>query len=52
MSTNRLPLILVPGLLCTETLWQAQVEGLADVADVLVTTEHTRHTNLGAIAAA
>jgi pimeloyl-ACP methyl ester carboxylesterase len=52
VSTNRLPLILVPGLLCTETLWQAQVEGLADVADVLVTTEHTRHTNLGAIAAA
>ncbi len=43
-------LILVPGLLCTEALWRAQVDGLADVARISVTAEHTRHTDIGAIA--
>ncbi len=47
-----MPLILVPGLLCTDALWRAQVAGLADVAHIAVTAEHTRHTDIGAIAAA
>ncbi len=47
-----IPLILVPGLLCTDALWRAQVHGLADVAGITVTAEHTRHTDIGAIAGA
>jgi len=45
-------LILVPGLLCTDVLWQAQLDGLADLADVRVTGEQTVHDNVAAIAAA
>ena len=52
MSDTRIPLILVPGLLCTDALWRAQVEGLADVARGMVTAEHARHTDIGAMAAA
>ena len=52
MFGEKISLILVPGLLCTEVLWQAQVENLADIADITVTAEHTRHTGIGAIAAA
>ncbi len=29
-------LVLVPGLLCSDTLWTAQREGLADIADIIV----------------
>lgn len=43
-------MILVPGLLCTAALWRAQVDGLADLAEISVTAEHSRHTDLGAIA--
>lgn len=32
----RQPLVLVPGLSCDETLWAAQVEGLADVAAPMI----------------
>ncbi len=52
MIAEKIQLILVPGLLCTDALWQAQVDGLGDVARVTVTAEHTRHTDIGAIAAA
>ena len=52
MNVQEPALILVPGLLCNEVLWRAQVEGLADLARVTVTAEHTRHTDIGAIAAA
>ncbi len=52
MNEMRLPLILVPGLLCTQALWRAQEDDLADVARVTVTMEHTRHTDIGAIAGA
>lgn len=52
MSGDTPHLILVPGLLCTEILWQAQVSGLADVADIVVTDEHRRHENIGDIASA
>ena len=52
MNARPIPLILVPGLLCTQALWQPQVDGLADAARIAVTGEHTRHTDIGAIAAA
>jgi pimeloyl-ACP methyl ester carboxylesterase len=52
MNLSPMPLILVPGLLCTDALWRGQVDGLGDVARITVTAEHTRHTNIGAIAAA
>jgi len=31
--TEKIPLLLLPGLLCDEALWHRQVEGLADIAD-------------------
>lgn len=33
---QRIPLLLLPGLLCDEALWRPQVEGLADIADPVV----------------
>ena len=29
-------LVLIPGLLCSEVLWRGQVEGLSDIADIVV----------------
>ena len=52
MNEPRPPLILVPGLICNHRLWAAQCSGLAALADVMVTDEHTRHDSVGAIAAA
>ena len=34
--TGKPKLVLVPGLLCSDTLWTAQTEGLADIADIIV----------------
>jgi pimeloyl-ACP methyl ester carboxylesterase len=31
-----IPLLLLPGLLCDRALWQAQLDGLADIADMTV----------------
>lgn len=36
MSVSKIPLVLVPGLLCDEALWAHQTEHLADVADMTV----------------
>lgn len=36
MSDSRIPLALLPGLILDEALYQAQLEGLADVADMRV----------------
>jgi len=33
---QRIPLLLVPGLLCDEALWRPQIEGLADIATPVV----------------
>lgn len=33
---SRQPLVLVPGLACDAALWDAQVEGLADVAEIAI----------------
>ena len=35
-KTNKIPLFLLPGLLCDDALWAHQTETLADVADITV----------------
>ena len=35
-ATARQPLVLLPGLLCDRALWQPQIEGLQDFADIRV----------------
>ncbi|WP_119420641.1 alpha/beta fold hydrolase [Desertibaculum subflavum] len=49
---NRQPLILVPGLLCSEDLWRDQIAGLADIAEPMATMEHAAHDSIPAIARA
>ena len=49
---SRPTLILIPGVLCDATLFDAQVEGLADVADVMVTDAQLKHDSIADIAAA
>ncbi|MEE2996521.1 MAG: alpha/beta fold hydrolase [Pseudomonadota bacterium] len=34
--TTKTRLVLVPGLLCSETLWSAQIEALSDIVDIIV----------------
>jgi len=46
---TRIPLALLPGTLCTATLWQAQVAALSNVADVRV-IDTARHDDLTALA--
>ncbi|MGD9784821.1 MAG: alpha/beta fold hydrolase [Hyphomicrobiaceae bacterium] len=43
-------LVLVPGLLCTEDLFAAQIEGLGQTAAISV-ADHSSHDSIGAIAA-
>ena len=43
------PLILVPGLLCTEELWRDQIQALSDVADMTV-PRHDQHKSIEEIA--
>jgi pimeloyl-ACP methyl ester carboxylesterase len=38
LDRDRLPLLLLPGLLCDETAWRHQVDALGDLADVRVVT--------------
>lgn len=52
MSADRIPLLLVPGLLCSTRLWEAQVDGLADIALPIVTQAQSEHDSLPAIATA
>lgn len=47
--TEKLSLILIPGLLCTADLWRDQIAGLADLADIIV-ADHTQDDNMPAIA--
>jgi pimeloyl-ACP methyl ester carboxylesterase len=42
-------LVLVPGLLCTQALWEPQLATLADAARMTV-ADHTRHDSMGEIA--
>ncbi|MGN6225085.1 alpha/beta fold hydrolase [Pseudoxanthomonas sp.] len=46
----RLPVLLLPGLLCDARLWRDQVAGLADIAEVAV-PDLTRDDSVGALAA-
>lgn len=39
-----LPLVLIPGLLCTEELWRHQIENLSDISDIWVPDTTRRHT--------
>ena len=48
--TDRTPLVLLPGLLCDQALWQRQIEGLADLADPSV-ADLTQDASLPAMAA-
>jgi pimeloyl-ACP methyl ester carboxylesterase len=50
--SDRPPLILVPGLLCTELLWRGQLDGLDGLADMSVATAQREHDNLPDIAEA
>ncbi len=38
--SNKHPLVLVPGLLCTADLWRDQIQALSDVADITVPDHH------------
>jgi pimeloyl-ACP methyl ester carboxylesterase len=46
---DKIPLVLVPGLLCSPALWAPQVAGLSDIADITI-GDHTRHDTMQAIA--
>ena len=47
---NRVPLVLLPGLLCDRDLWAPQLEALADVADMTV-GDLTRDDSMAGMAA-
>ena len=47
---EKMPLLLLPGLLCDEILWSHQIETLADLADITV-ADLTRDDNIEAMAA-
>ena len=47
--TGKIPLILLPGLLCDATLWRHQREYLADLADITV-ADLTGHDSFAALA--
>ena len=44
-----MPLVLVPGMLCTEALFAPQIEALRDRTSISV-ADHTRHDSIAAIA--
>jgi len=47
---KKIPLILIPGLLCDSVLWKHQVAALSRVADCMVTDKHLHHDTIGQIA--
>ncbi|HWI28678.1 MAG TPA: alpha/beta fold hydrolase [Stellaceae bacterium] len=49
-SATKIPLILLPGLLCDHALWAAQLAGLADIAEMQV-ADLTRDDSMAAMAA-
>lgn len=50
MAVERQPLVLLPGLLCDRALWQPQLSGLADVAEMTV-ADLTRRDSADGMAA-
>lgn len=49
--SSKTPLLLLPGLLCTEALWQHQIKALKGVADCIV-ADLTQQETIGGMAAA
>jgi pimeloyl-ACP methyl ester carboxylesterase len=45
IPSGRIPLLLLPGLLCDAALWQNQINGLKDIADCIV-ADTTWHDNV------
>lgn len=45
------PLILIPGLICTAELWEAQIAALEDQAEITV-ADHRQHDSMAALATA
>ncbi|MDI1302974.1 MAG: alpha/beta fold hydrolase [bacterium] len=48
---SNIPLLLLPGLLNDARLWEAQISGLADIADITV-ADSTRENSMAALASA
>ncbi len=46
---SRIPLVLLPGTLCSALLWEEQVTALSDIADIQV-IDTSQHDNLGDLA--
>ncbi len=46
---KKLPLVLIPGLLCDPQLWRPQVDNLADIADIWI-ADHTRSDTMAGVA--
>jgi pimeloyl-ACP methyl ester carboxylesterase len=51
MDATRAAVLLLPGLLCDHTIWQAQADGLADIADVSI-ADFSQHDDLTEMARA
>lgn len=47
--TSKIPLLLIPGLLCTDELWRDQIQALSDIADMTV-PKHDQHEAIEDIA--
>ena len=46
---KKLPLVLIPGLLCDAQLWRPQVENLSDIADIWI-ADHARSDTMAGVA--
>ncbi|MCD6474869.1 MAG: alpha/beta hydrolase [Anaerolineaceae bacterium] len=49
---KKIPLILIPGLLCDDSLWKHQALSLSHVAACTITDKHMHHDTIGQIAEA
>lgn len=47
---GKIPLILIPGLMCDKDLWESQIVTLGAVADCMVTDRHMHYETIGQIA--
>ncbi len=49
---KKIPLILIPGLLCDDVLWKDQVAALSPIAACTITDKHLHHDSIGRMAEA
>lgn len=49
---RKIPLLLIPGLLCDHALWQHQVAVLGQISECIVTKKHMQYETIGRIAEA